>query len=105
MIPVVFHATSETTASAIRSPNGVIPGLRGNDLLLQTRQQQLSFGQGQPQMGDLNEIIRPVDRHNVDGLFLTLGSSFHQSYNPSHAPTSDPRSDDYRLNARTPNLE
>jgi hypothetical protein len=71
----------------------VIPGLRGNDLLLQTRQQQLSFGQGQPQMGDLNKIIGPVDRHDVDGLFLTVGPGFHQPHNPSHALTSDPRSD------------
>src|SRR3954447_3635741 len=92
MIPIILHATNEATASAIRSPNGVVFGLRGNDLLLQTRQQQLPFSQGQPQIGDLNKIIGPVDRHDVDGLFLTLGPGFHQPHNPSHALTSDPRS-------------
>src|SRR3954453_4288729 len=73
MIPIVLHATNEATASAIRSPNGVVPGLRGNDLLLETRQQPLPFGQGQPQIGDLNQIIRPGDRRDIDGLFLTAG--------------------------------
>src|SRR3954452_15583507 len=87
MIPIVLRATNEATASAIRSPNGVVPGLRGNDLLLQTRQQPLPFSQGQPQMGDLNEIIGPVDRRDVDRLFLTVGLGFHQPYNPSHATT------------------
>ena len=57
MIPIILHTTNLATASAIRSPNGVVPGLRGNNLLLQTRQQPLPFGQGQPQIGDLNEII------------------------------------------------
>src|SRR3954466_6304493 len=92
MIPIILHATNEATASAIRSPNSVVSGLRGNDLLLQARQQQLPFSQGQPQIGDLNKIIGPVDRHDVDGLFLTLGPGFHQPHNPSHALTSDPRS-------------
>src|SRR5437660_12152253 len=78
MSPIVLHATNEATASAIRSPNGVVPGLRGNDLLLETRQQQLPFGQGQTQTGDIAEIIGPGDRHDVDGLLLTVGPGFHQ---------------------------
>src|SRR5690349_4017042 len=93
MIPIILHTTNEATASAIRSPDGVVLGLRGNDLLLQTRQQPLPFGQGQPQIGDLNEIIGPVDRRDVDGLVLTVSLDFHQPHHPSHALTSDPRSD------------
>ena len=61
MIPVVLHMANSPTASAGRPSAGMAPGLRGNDLPLQTRQQQLPFGQGQPQVGDLTEIIRPVD--------------------------------------------
>jgi hypothetical protein len=51
------------TASTIRPSNGVVPGLRGNDLLLEAGQQQLSVGYGQTETGDMLQIIRPVDRH------------------------------------------
>jgi hypothetical protein len=87
MIPIVLHTTNDATTSAIRSPNGVAPGLRGNDLLLETRQQQFPFGQGQPQIGDINESIGPVDLHDVNGPFLTVSSGSHQPQNPSHAST------------------
>jgi hypothetical protein len=50
----------------------VASGLGSNDLLLNTRQQQLPFGQGQPQIGDIDETIGPVDLHDLDGLFLTV---------------------------------
>jgi len=59
--------------------------LRSHDLLLETRQQQLPFGQCQTEIGDIAEISRPVDRHDVDGPALTASSSFHQPQNPSHA--------------------
>src|SRR5689334_21060350 len=93
MIPIVLHTTNRATAAAIRSANGMVPGLRGNDLLLESRQQPLPFGQGQPQMGDLSQIIRPGNRRNVDGLFLTVSLDFHQPHNPSHALTPDQRPD------------
>jgi len=106
MIPIILHTTNLATAAAIRSPNGVVPGLCGNDLLLESRQQQLSLSQAQPQIGDLNEIIGPVDRRDVDRLLLTVGPGFHQPHNPSHALTSDPRTErNYRFAARTPNLQ
>src|SRR5690242_16541495 len=93
MVPVVLHTTNLAAASAIRSPNGMTSGLRGDDLLLESRQQPLPFGQGQPQIGDLSQIIGPCDRRDVDGLVLTVSLDFHQPHHPSHALTSDPRSD------------
>src|SRR4051795_12373058 len=93
MSPLAWVKRSTPSLPAIRSPNGMVPGLRGNDLLLETRQQQLPFGQGQPQIGDLNQIIGPGDRRDVDALFLTVGPGFHQPHNPSHALTSNQRSD------------
>jgi hypothetical protein len=47
MVPIIFHAANIATASAGRSPNRVALGLPRNDLLLQTSQYQLPFGQGQ----------------------------------------------------------
>src|SRR5271169_6690673 len=68
MVPVVFHAANVATASAIRSSNGMAPGLRGNDLLLEARQQQLRLGQGEAQIGEIAEIIGPVDLHDIGAM-------------------------------------
>src|SRR5215217_2059410 len=89
MIPIVLHTASSATALAIRSPNGVVPGLRGNDLLLEARQQQFPFGQGQPQIGYVNEVVGSVDRHDINRLLLTTSLSFHQPQNPNHASTTE----------------
>jgi hypothetical protein len=72
VVSVVLHMANSPTASASRPSKGVAPGLHGNDLLLQARQQQLPFGQGQTKVGDIAEIIGPVDRHHIDGLALTV---------------------------------
>jgi hypothetical protein len=48
------------------------PGLRGRDLLLNARLQQLRFGQGQTQNGDIFEIIWPDDLHDIRASRLTL---------------------------------
>ena len=97
MVPIIFHPADQTTASAIRPPNGMAPGLRGNDLLLETRQQQLPFCQRQTEIGNIAKIIRPVDRHDVARLVLTLSPDFHQPQNPSHAFTLT-----QRLNTKIP---
>jgi hypothetical protein len=93
MVPVVLHAANAATASTIRSSNGVAPGLRGNDLLLEACQQQLPVGQGQTKIGDIAEIIGPVDLHHVGALLLTTSLGFHQPHNPSHASTPSHRTD------------
>ena len=95
VVPVILHTADAPTASAIRPPNGVAPGLRGNDLLLEACQQQLPFGQGQTQIGDIAEIIRSVDLHNVDALLFTVIPGFHQ---PQSKPRVHLRSDNRRQN-------
>jgi hypothetical protein len=77
MLPIVLHAANAATASAVRPSHGVASGLRGDDLLLQACQQQLPVGQGQPQIGDIAEIIGPVDPHDVGALPLTISPSCH----------------------------
>ena len=61
MVPVILHTANVATARAIRLPNGVLPGLRGDDLPLNAREQPLRFGQCQTQTGDVAEIIGPAD--------------------------------------------
>jgi len=84
---------NSTTTSAIRPLNGMTPGLRRNDLLLEACQQQLSVGYSQTEIGDMAEIIRSVDLHNVDALLFPICSGFHQPHNPRHASTSGQRTD------------
>src|ERR1700761_2458238 len=78
MVPVVLHPAYAAAASASRPPNSVVPGLFGDDLLLEAGQQQLRFGQGQTQIGDIAEIIGPVDLNDVRGLPLALSADLHQ---------------------------
>ena len=93
VIPVVLHKANAAAASAVRPSNGVTPGLRGDNLLLEAGQQQLSVGLGQTETGDMVQIIRPVDLHNVDAQFFPAIPGFHQPHNPSHASTSGQRTD------------
>jgi hypothetical protein len=57
----------------------VVVGLRGNDLPLNLRQQQLRFGQRQTQIGDLTKTIRPADRHHVETSRLTIDPGPNQT--------------------------
>jgi hypothetical protein len=86
MLAVVLHVTNTATGLAIRPANdGVLPGLSGNELLLQPRQHQLCLGHRQPQISDVTQIARAGDPHDVDPLLLTIGPDFCQPHNPGHA--------------------
>jgi hypothetical protein len=105
MVPVILYVTNATTTSALRPPNRVAPGLRGNDLLLEACQHPLSVGHGQPQIGDIVKIIRPVDLDDVGERLFTVSSDFHQSYDPSHASTPGQiKRRKYRSGPPTPKL-
>jgi len=58
-----------------------------NELLLQIRQHQLSFGYRQPQIGEITETARAGDLRNVDPLLITIGPDFCQPHNECHAST------------------
>jgi hypothetical protein len=77
VLPVIFHAACVATTRAGEPPGGVLPDLRGDDFLLQPRQQPLRFSQGQPQIGDVTEIIGAIDLHDVHSLPLGFGADLH----------------------------
>ncbi len=97
MVPVVLHTANAVTARALRPPNRMAPSLRGDDLPLNARQQQLRFGQGQTQIGNIAEIIGPSDLQNVRAWPLALSPDLHQPQHPSHASTLG-----QRTNAKIP---
>src|ERR1700744_174004 len=106
MVPVVLYTAYAAAASASRPPNSVVPGLCSDDLLLEAGQQQLRFGQVQTQIGDIAEIIGPVDLNDVCRLTLALSADLHQPRNPGHASTPGQRTDAEipPLGAHTPKL-
>jgi hypothetical protein len=69
---------NSATPSAIRPPNDVASGLRGDDLLLEACQHSLRLSKGQIQTGDIGEIIRPIDLHDVGVPLLTISPDLHQ---------------------------
>jgi len=87
------------------SLNGVVPGLRGDDLLLNTRQQPLRFGQGQTKLAILTRS---------SGLLISMMSVHGPSPSPpiftnlniqaTHPPLVREQTRKYPTGRRTPNL-
>src|ERR1700761_7395499 len=82
----------------------MVPGLPGDDRLLEAGQQPLRIDQGQTQIGDIAEISRPDDLHDIRARSLTFSPGFHHPHNPGHPSTPSQRSDvKIPLGAYTPN--
>jgi len=105
VLAIVLHAANALATPAPRPPDGVVPGLRGDNLPLDARQHQLRFGQGQTQIGDVDEAIGPANLHDVCARPLAFRPDFHQPQNPSHVSTLGQRtSAEIPDRRRTPNL-
>jgi hypothetical protein len=72
MRPPTLRVIPPAARLTLWAKHHVVGGLRGNDLLLNLRQQQLRFGQCQTQMGNLTKPIRSADLHHVEALRLTV---------------------------------
>jgi hypothetical protein len=79
-----LHPANPIAAGANRPPDRVLPCLRGGDLALNPREQLFRFREGQSQIGDIAEVIRPADLHDVHAGTLVPGC--RQLQNPLHAP-------------------
>ena len=64
----------------------------------------LRFGQGQSQIGDVSEVIGPVDLHDVRARPLALNPDFPQSQRPgTHPHQVREQTQKYTAGRRTPN--
>ncbi len=81
---VVLDPAHITAAAAHRTPHGMDPGLRGDDLSLDASQELLALGQGQTQAGQVGEVVRSGDPHDVGAVFFALRSDAHQLHDPGH---------------------
>jgi hypothetical protein len=90
--PIVLHVADATAVWANWASNGVVPGLHSDDLLLEACQQPLRFGQGQAEIGDIAEIIRPIDLHDVCARCLALSPDFtNRTIQATRHPTQNRR--------------
>src|SRR3954452_14705960 len=87
VLAIVLYAANARATPAPRPPHGVVPCLRGDDLPLDAPQHQLRFGQGQTQIGDVDEPIGPANLYDVRARPLAFRPDFHQPQNPSHVST------------------
>jgi hypothetical protein len=82
-LPIVY-VTCPTTRSAIRPEHRVGVDLRGNNLLLNLRQQLLCFGQRHTQVGDITKTVRPADRQHIETPGVTINPWPNQTQHPFH---------------------
>ena len=105
MVPVVLHPANAAAARAVRPPNRLLPGLRGDDLLLNTRQQPLRLGQGQSQVGDIGDITRTIDLQDVRVRPLASAPVFtNLNIQLTHPSLVREQTRNYPTYLRTPNL-
>jgi hypothetical protein len=64
-VTIVFRPTNPIAAGANRPPDRVLSRLRGGDLAVNPREQLFRFREGQSQIGDVAEVIRLTDLHDV----------------------------------------
>jgi hypothetical protein len=88
--PPVFHMAPPAAGTAVRPQHRVVVGLRGDDLLLNLRQQLLPLGQCQTELGDIDKTIGPDELHDVDAQGLTVDPSSNQPQNSPHPRSPQP---------------
>src|SRR4051794_37235986 len=85
---IVLHPVRGAAVPALRTVRGMNPGLRGDDLLLNTGQELLALGQGQAEAGQVGEVVGPGDPQDIGAVLLSLGSEAHQSHDPGHVAST-----------------
>src|SRR4051794_21648675 len=85
---IVLHPVRGAAVPALRTVRGMNPGLRGDDLLLNTGQELLALGQGQAEAGQVGEVVGPGDPQDIGAALFSVGSEAHQSHDPGHVAST-----------------
>src|SRR4051794_2531571 len=105
VLTIILDPAGRATAAARRTARGVQPRLRSHELLLDASQELLTLGQGQAQGGQIREVVRSGDPHNLRAAFAARGPDAYQLHDPGHAVSAH-RSTSRKVPSwtRTPNL-
>src|SRR3954452_11850439 len=69
VLTIILDPTGRATAAARWTACGVPPRLRSDELLLDPSQELLTPGQGQAQGGQIREVVRSGDPHDLRAAF------------------------------------
>jgi len=68
----------------------VPPRLRSYELLLDASQELLTLGHTQAQGGQIREVVRAGDPHDLRAAFVARGPDAYQLYDPGHVVSASP---------------
>src|SRR5215213_7769858 len=105
VLTIILDPAGRATAAAHRAACGVPPRLRSNELLLDASQELLTLGHSQTQGGQIREVVRSGDPHDLRAAFGARGPDAYQLHDPGHAVSAH-RSTSRNVPSwtRTPNL-
>jgi hypothetical protein len=103
VVAAILRLANPIAAGANWPPDRVLPRLRGGDLALNPREQLFRFREGQSQIGDIAEIIRLADLHNVHAGTLAPAATNFKIHSTPH-PRSRNRSENTRQALAPPGL-
>src|SRR3954470_15244386 len=85
VLTIILDPAGRATAAARRTARGVPTRLCSDELLLDASQELLTLGQGQAQGGQIREVVRSGDPHDLRAAFGARGPDAYQLHDPGHA--------------------
>src|SRR3954451_18710433 len=90
VLTIILDPAGRATATARRTARGVPPRLRSDELLLDASQELFTLGQAQAQGGQVREVVRSGDPHDLRAAFGARGPDAYQLHDPGHAVSASP---------------
>ena len=78
VLAVILHVTGTVARATGWPPDGMVPGLRSDNLALDGGQQLLRLSQAQAQIGEVANVIRLRDLHHVRAPTIAVTTGFHK---------------------------
>src|SRR4051812_32086889 len=105
VLTIILDPAGRATAAARRTAHSVPTRLRSDELLLDASQELLTLGHSQAQGGQIREVVRSGDPHDLRAAFGARGPDAYQLHDPGHAVSAH-RSTSRKVPSwtRTPNL-
>ena len=85
MVPPILDVTPTAVRRAVRTPNRMISGLRGDNLLLHARRKLLRLGRRHPQIRDVTKL--PAPANSITSTPLAEPSVPVSANRKTHPPT------------------
>src|SRR4051812_1759868 len=85
VLTIILDPAGRATAAARRMARSVPTRLCSDELLLDASQELLTLGHSQAQGGQIREVVRSGDPHDLRAAFGARGPDAYQLHDPGHA--------------------